>query len=332
MKQTTAQKILIQLIEHADSWLSGDALATQLEISRESVWKAINTLRKQGNEIESRKNMGYRFVKNASLNAAIINYYTNQDFAGRLYVDDEVTSTQSVAKAFLSHHQVTQPTVFVANAQTEGYGRRGRAFFSPAETGLYFSMILPNPTHEWPKAGLMTTTFAVLITDVLRQFFPDQDFQYKWVNDIYLNHKKVVGILTEAVLDLESSSTAAFVVGIGMNVATQLFPNDLKAKVTSMSATPVDRNLLVSRLIETIAAHYMDYANPEYLDAYRQHAVVLGREVHLQLGDETVVGVAQQIEADGALTIKTTDGELRTFTSGEVTKVHYAGQQEDSQK
>lgn len=329
MTQSTAQKVLLQLLSHSESWVSGDALASQLQISRESVWKAINALRKRGNEIESRKNAGYRFIKNMSLNADIINFDTNNQFTDRLHVADEVTSTQSVAKAFLSHHQVTAPTVFIANRQTAGYGRRGRAFYSPAETGLYFSMILPNPTNVWPKAGLMTTTFAVLIADVLRQFFPDEAFQYKWVNDIYLHHKKVVGILTEAVLDLESSSTAAFVVGVGMNIATTAFPSDISAKVTSMTSHPIDRNLLLSQLIETIAVHYLDYDDPQYLEKYRQHAVVLGREVQLQLGDETVVGVAQQIEADGALTIKTDNGKLITFSSGEVTKVNYAGQQEE---
>ena len=85
-------------------------------------------------------------------------------------------------------------------------------------------MILPSPTDRPLQAGLMTTTFAVLIVEVLKQFFPAQDFRYKWVNDIYLNHKKVGGILTEAVVDLELRTTASLVVGIGLNALSTNLP------------------------------------------------------------------------------------------------------------
>ena len=137
MVHSTAQKILWQLLSAPDSWISGNDLAKRFNISRESVWKAINGLRKNGNNIESRRNLGYRFTGNSRLSADVIDFYTHNHFTNRLYVEDQVSSTQSVAKAFLSHHLVTAPTVFIADHQTAGYGRQGRSFYSPAATGLY---------------------------------------------------------------------------------------------------------------------------------------------------------------------------------------------------
>ncbi|MBD5090483.1 biotin--[acetyl-CoA-carboxylase] ligase [Limosilactobacillus agrestis] len=318
---STAQKILLQLLSEPDSWVSGNDLAKQFNISRESVWKAINSLRKAGNNIVGRKNLGYHFVGNSQLNADIIDFYTHNHFANRLYVEDQVSSTQSIAKAFLSHHLITAPTVFIADHQTAGYGRQGRSFYSPATTGLYFSMILPSPTDRPLEAGLMTTTFAVLIVDVLKQFFPAQDFQYKWVNDIYLDYKKVGGILTEAVVDLESRTTASLVVGIGLNIATKKFPKGLKDKATGIA--PADRNLLVSRLIEAIANNYSDYDNPQYLEQYRQGSMILGQKVDLLVNGEVITGIAKKIENDGSLTIVLADGKMKTFNSGEVVKVNF---------
>lgn len=321
MVYSTAQKILRQLLSAPDSWISGNDLAKQFNISRESVWKAINGLRKAGNNIESRRNLGYRFAGNSLLNADIIDFHTHNQFANRLYVEEQVSSTQSLAKAFLSHHLVTAPTVFIADQQTAGYGRQGRPFYSPAATGLYFSMILPSPTDRPLEAGLMTTTFAVLIVTVLKQFFPSHDFCYKWVNDIYLDQKKVGGILTEAVVDLESRTTASLVVGIGLNITTKDFPTSLQDKATGIA--PVDRNLLVSQLIEAIANNYLDYDNPQYLEKYRQGSIILGRKVILLVNGKQVTGIAERIEDDGALTIRMANRELKTFNSGEVIKVNF---------
>ncbi len=266
MVHSTAQKILWQLLSAPDSWISGNDLAKRFNISRESVWKAINSLRKSGNNIESRRNLGYRFTGNTRLSADIIDFYTHNHFTNRLYVEDQVSSTQSVAKAFLSHH-------------------------------------------------------LFLIGEVLKQFFPAQDFRYKWVNDIYLNHKKVGGILTEAVVDLESRTTASLVVGIGLNITTKEFPLGLKNKATGIA--PADRNLLVSRLIETIANNYSDYDNPQYLEQYRQGSMILGQKVNLLVNGEVIAGTAKKIENDGALTIRLVDGKTKTFNSGEVVKVNF---------
>ena len=111
--------------------------------------------------------------------------------------------------------------------------------------------------------------------------------------------------MTEAVVDLESRTTASLVVGIGLNITTKEFPLDLKDKATGIA--PADRNLLVSRLIETIANNYSDYDNPQYLEQYRQGSMILGQEVDLLVNGEAIAGIAKKIENDGALTIRSAD-------------------------
>lgn len=321
---STKQHVLKQLISQREAWVSGDELANQLEISRESVWKAINVLKRNGNRIISRKNLGYKYLGNSFLDADTINFYSRQHFENNIHVFKETTSTQDVAKQFLSTHSVTEPVAFIADQQTNGYGRRGRAFYSPAETGLYFSVILPNPTNDLFQIGLLTTSMSVIIARVLEQFYPNKNFQLKWVNDIYLDNRKVAGIITEAVLDLESNSAAHFIMGVGINLSTQQFPSDLSVIAQGIDTTvEVDRNQLAAAMIQQVIENASDYTNPDLLKEYRSRSLILEKQVTLQLGSSSIHGLAQQIEKDGALVIRDSQGRLRTFNSGEVTKVEW---------
>ena len=143
--QTTKQFVLLELLRQKGNWVSGDELAEELNISRESIWKAINTLKRKGNQIVSRKNLGYKYIGNESLDEDTINFYSGMKFENDIFVFDEVTSTQEVAKQYLTTHEVKQPLVFVANNQSQGHGRRGRKFYSPSDTGLYFSLFFSQP-------------------------------------------------------------------------------------------------------------------------------------------------------------------------------------------
>lgn len=106
-----------------------------------------------------------------------------------LEVYESVGSTQELA-----HNSVWDPSkkprVIIANEQNNGHGRYGRPFYSPANTGIYFSLILPPQTI---KPGLFTTGIAVSIFKTLEKYFPDKNFLFKWVNDIYLADKKIGG-------------------------------------------------------------------------------------------------------------------------------------------
>lgn len=322
--QTTKQFVLLELLRQKGNWVSGDELAEELNISRESIWKAINTLKRKGNQIVSRKNLGYKYIGNESLDEDTINFYSGMKFEDKIFVFDEVTSTQELAKQYLSSHEVKQPFIFVANNQTEGHGRRGRNFYSPSDTGLYFSLILPNPSHDILKIGLLTTSTAVAVVKVLEQFYKDKNFQLKWVNDIYLGTYKVGGIITEAALDLESSSAGNFIMGIGLNLSTKDFPADLSEKAQGINPEfKIDRNQLLAEMAKEVINNFANYRQPDLIDEYRKRSLLFGKNVTLKLGTKAVNGKVEGISDDGSLILKAKSGELQTFKSGEVVKVDW---------
>lgn len=322
--RTTKQFVLLKLLQQKGNWVSGDELAEELKLSRESIWKAINTLKRKGNQIESRKNLGYKYVGNDSLDEDTINFYSGMKLEDKIFVFDEVTSTQELAKQYLSSHEVKQPLIFVANNQTEGHGRRGRNFYSPSDTGLYFSLILPNPSHDILKIGLLTTSTAVAVVKVLEQFYKDKNFQLKWVNDIYLGTYKVGGIITEAALDLESSSAGNFIMGIGLNLSTKDFPADLSEKAQGINPEfKIDRNQLLAEMAKEVTNNFANYRQPDLIDEYRKRSLLFGKNVTLKLGTKAVNGQVEGISDDGSLILKAKSGELQTFKSGEVVKVDW---------
>ncbi|MCI1987079.1 MAG: biotin--[acetyl-CoA-carboxylase] ligase [Lactobacillus sp.] len=315
---TTKQRVLRALLAQQAQWQSGDALAQELGLSRESVWKAINALRKAGHTIDARKSQGYQYLGCAQLDADVISYYAA--VAAPIVATASVESTQGQAKAWLSQQTVVGTAAFFAGEQTAGYGRRGRAYYSPAETGLYFSVVLPNTLHDLTKVGLVTTGVATACLGVLQRWFPEVEFGLKWVNDIMIGTKKVGGIITEAVLEVESATSSAFVVGIGLNLTTTDFPKALAAIAGRITASAVDRNRLAADLLAAILTMTQTVASGDFLPAYRAASTILGHRVTLGLGDRRVTGVAEEIAANGGLVLQTATG-LLTYTSGEVIKV-----------
>lgn len=308
-------------------WISGSQLAERLKISRESIWKGVAALRRQGHQIESQRALGYRYLGTDHLDAAVIKMQTRDEFNGEIHTASSIDSTQNWAKQYLSSHQPSQPVAFLADQQTAGYGRRGRQFYSPQKTGLYFSLVLPhNPMSALPKIGLLTTGVAVAVGRVLKQTFPDHDFSYKWVNDIYMNGHKVCGILTEATLELESASSAALIVGIGINLSTVDFPAAVAQKAGSIAPEQtIDRNQLAARLLVAIMNVYSEYDSGKFLPEYRAHSMVLKRPVVLKIGNDKAVGKAVDIDDQGGLVLEFADGTKKSFISGEVTKVDLPG-------
>lgn len=321
---TTKQAVLFQLLAQPETWLSGDKLAQEIQVSRESVWKAIQALKKAGHQIESRKNQGYRYLGNPNLDLDSLNFYSGFAYSEQIQVFEVTDSTQIQAKNYLNQHTVNKPYLFVANQQSDGYGRRGRDFYSPSQTGLYFSLILPNPSQDLSQVGLLTTSIAVLVSRVLERFFPDKNFKLKWVNDIYLGQKKVAGIITEANLDLETQSLAHFIVGVGLNLSPADFPESLQATAQAISDEPFyNRNQLMVALFTEIVDHYREYQSPTLLAEYRQKSFLLGRQVTLQRGTESFHGQVSGISDDGSLQLITENEKILEFNSGEITKVYF---------
>lgn len=311
------EAVLQYLMNHADGYVSGAELATALNVSRNAVWKAIQQLKEAGYQIESQHRVGYRYLGGNILNAALIKQGVAADIDVQVF--QSIDSTNKFAKN-LAMAAPTKPVAVIANEQTAGYGRQGRAYYSPADDGLYLSVLLPMQGDNTLNSGLLTTGVATVVAETLAQLYDVQP-QIKWVNDVIVNGHKVVGIMTEGIADLESGSLSYVIIGIGLNLTNSQFPDELAQKAGSLALTQVDRNQLAATLLNRLLNLMTTYQTADFMARYRELSLVIGHEVVVNRYGTEIMGHVSDIADDGALILATATGEQR-FTSGEITKVN----------
>lgn len=335
ISRTTSDILLDMLIEQNGSPLSGEEAALNLGLSRVSVWKAVQKLRNEGYEIEGGKNKGY-ILKSSSdvLNAFSIeknlSAFAQSVCKGKVEVFKTIDSTNTEAKRRLtssSRAESLHGTVLFAEHQSAGRGRFSRSFYSPKGAGLYFSLIfcpsIPAMTErEVPSSALYTAISSTVICRCLKAlgFAP----QIKWVNDIYLNGKKICGILSEGIIDMETSSVQAVIIGIGLNVKESNFPPELKNKAGALFSEaedlPLNRNVLASSIISSlIEALYGLHSQNTLMEEYKSLSLLMGKKVRvLPFAGTPYQALVLGISDLGHLIIETDDGKKDELISGEV--------------
>lgn len=207
----------------------------------------------------------------------------------------------------------------LAEAQTAGRGKQGRSFFSPPGFGLYMSVLIRASLS--PEACMLLTPYAaVAVADSLRAVSSAEP-KIKWVNDIYLHQKKVCGILTEPVFSSETGLLSHAVVGIGINVAKQRFPDDLCAIASSVENEydcHVDRSQLAGEILKRLLRIDSEEQLRSCLPAYRKDQLLLGKEITVYRGNETFRAKALAITEEGALLVRDRDGRTFPVFCGEV--------------
>lgn len=315
------QETLNLLFTSSSDWISGDELAQKFNISRTMVWKYIKALENEGFEIKSKRSAGYQFVPGYALNANLIKHQLNQ--SANVQTFKTINSTNTYLKEYLGTHSLTKPLAVVAENQTNGYGRFKRNFYSPTHGGIYLSVAVPLNSQPL-NPSLVTTSIAIGVIHALQKFFPKQVFNVKWVNDLYIGHKKIAGILTEATADLESLTPTELVIGVGINLTTQNFPKELKSKVRAISDTlPADLNQIAAELINNLLKVLNDYEDGHYLQEYRQRLNLLNKQIDMQIGQELIHGEVVDLSNDGGLIIKDKQNHLQTYYSGEIQKIYF---------
>ena len=234
----------------------------------------------------------------------------------------EVTSTNTLLKQ-MALDGAPDGTVLVADRQTGGHGRFGRAFFSP-DGGLYMSVLLRRkiPTEE---VCLLTVAAATAAAEAAESLC-GQSVAIKWVNDLYLNGKKVCGILAEAMTDPVSGESAT-VVGFGVNIAPPQggFPHELQAVAGAL--LPKSRADARDVLAKEIASRFLRYAADlparAYLAGYRARMLLQGREITYLEGEQSRRATVLGVDDDGALLVRAADGKEHRLSYGEVT-MHFS--------
>lgn len=320
---------LAQLLEQSGSeYLSGERLATQLGLTRAAVWKSIGQLTADGYEIESSR-QGYRLGPNSDAVSenSIRSYLDDPDHVFTLEVLSETDSTNNQLRnlAITAQHDGTLDSLkpwhaVIASSQTAGRGRMGRTFVSPAGTGVYLSVLL-RPDSDANLAVRITTAAAVAACQAIESC-TDAHPQIKWVNDVYVNNRKVCGILTEASINYETGVPDWVVLGIGFNVypPTEGFPDELKNIAGAITANRT-RDLR-SRLTASFLKHFYRICrylnNSAYSDEYKRRSFLLGHRIHVIKGDALIPAVATDIDEECRLVVRYDDGSTEVLSSGEV--------------
>lgn len=316
--------ILATLKENEGDWVSGQALSESLHVSRTAIWKHIKNLLEEGYEIESASKKGYRLSGPANVltQAEVGRGLTTQMFGRDSYFYfREIDSTNNRAKS-LAAEGAPEGTVVVADMQTAGRGRRGRNWFSPASQGLYVSVIL-KPSLPLREISRISLVAAVAVAETLREEF-GLDALIKWPNDILIDHKKIAGILSEAVID--TVGLEYMVVGIGLNINQDLsqFPADLRMPATSLrveNSQAVARVRILQSLLLSLEHQYLRLLAGDFesiLVRARALSMVLGQQVRLETAEGFVVGKAVDINSDGYLMVVNPDGSVQAVMSGEI--------------
>ena len=211
---STKEKLLTLLESRRGEYLSGEEIASVLSLSRASVWKAVSALRKEGYAIQAVTNRGYCLNPNTDiLFAPGIRGYLDWEVPD-LTVLPEAQSTNDLLRQ-RAQEGAPEGTVLLALSQSAGRGRSGREFFSPPDTGLYFSVLLrPEPGRN---AQSITTMAAAAMCRTLETMGADRP-GIKWVNDLFVRGRKVCGILTEGAFSLEEGRLQYAVLGVGLNL------------------------------------------------------------------------------------------------------------------
>lgn len=228
----------------------------------------------------------------------------------------ETDSTNRVAKE-LAAHGAPEGTLVVATCQSKGKGRLGRSFFSP-EGGIYMSMVL-RPQIAAEKALLITTCGAVAVARAIEKR-SGCETGIKWVNDIFVNGRKVCGILAEAGFSGEKEYPDYVVLGIGINVKKQSVPEELKDIVGCLEDTAtgtVSKEELIAAVWEEFAGLYQTLSTAVYMEEYKRRSILLGREVTVLAAEGDYRAIVTDIDKEGHLVIKR-DGKESVLSSGEV--------------
>ena len=232
---------------------------------------------------------------------------------------DEIDSTNIEARR-LSQEGVKQGLVVVADKQTSGKGRRGRTWESPGGENLYFSILL-KPVMDAKLAPMLTIVMAYSVAKILEgEGLP---VQIKWPNDLVLSKKKVCGILTE--MHMKDCEIEDIVVGVGINVNTTCFPEELQDKATSIrleTGRCMERDELLQKVLAEFQMQYEMFLHKKDLSPMKEHYNQMlanrNQEVMILEPNSEYEGVALGIDEAGELLVKRSDGKIEKVFSGEV--------------
>ncbi len=311
---------VLNFLNNKDEYISGQNIAAQFNVSRAAVWKAIQSLISDGYKIDAINNKGYKILNSNDVISleGIIQQIKSQNKLNFEYIR-EVDSTNNLMKERVKEGAL-EGHVIVASSQTKGKGRLGRSFYSPDGSGIYMSILL-KPKFNAEEASMLTAAAAVAVSTAIDNL-AKRESQIKWVNDIYIDNKKVCGILSEASYNMENHNLDYVIVGIGVNVyePTQGFPDDIKNIATQVFTSPEGnmRNKLIANICENFFDIYKNFETKAFVKKYQQKNMLYGKNVNIISPTGIKNAKALNIDDNCHLNVQYENGEIQSLSSGEV--------------
>ncbi|MDA3798495.1 MAG: biotin--[acetyl-CoA-carboxylase] ligase [Kiritimatiellae bacterium] len=325
---TDKRYILLKALKESNSWLSGTELSKSIGITRAGISKHVQALRKMGYEIETQTNKGIRYI--ASPNKVLPDEIRplieeNSIVGSKFFFADEIDSTNKKASA-LAEDGTPDGTVVLAEKQTAGKGRLGRKWESPENTGIYCSVVL-RPQLALPETALITFIVAIAISEAIRECCPTLQTQIKWPNDILVNDKKIVGVLTEASAEMQHVNHVIVGFGINVNTYAEHLPPRFIFPASSLaveSKHDVDRVTLAALCLKQLDFWYNCLNNggaDKIVERWKKLSTMIGRAVVVEQINSKIEGTIEGVSKDGALLVKDKN-KTHVMYSGDV---KYAG-------
>lgn len=312
------QKILKELVQKRDSFISGSQLAESLGISRVAIWKHIEALKEEGYDITGVSGRGYQLNDNGIIIPdEIMSSLPQQLIGNQIYYYPRLDSTNQALKRSIKDYHPPEGTVYVAGKQEEGKGRRGRKWESPPG-GLWFSFLL-RPTLPLPQTALLSLVFAVSLVKSLN-LFSGSPCQIKWPNDVYCQGRKIAGILLEMSGEIDNADYLIVGIGINVNVRMNDLPAAIGANSTSLlevSGQAIDANEVLLTVLKDLDSYYREFLKNGFSDIrleFKSRCLHLGKVIETTRGQDIIRGINTDIDELGNLIVQSQDNLVRIST------------------
>ena len=316
------EAILQLLRENSSVFLSGEEISHRLKVTRTAVWKRVKHLRALGYEIDASTRSGYRLIQSPDLlTPSEVKPILRTRWMGKIIHHFHTIDSTNTKAYHLALNGAEEGEVVIAESQDKGRGRLERHWFSPAYLNLYLSVILrpPIPPHQ---ASLITLLAAVATADAIEKFSGLRPL-IKWPNDILLRDRKVAGLLNEIHSEMDRIHFVILGIGVNLNMETKMFPREMRTVATSLKkemGQTISRKAFLQSLLKELERWYSIFlkeGGETVLKAWRNWAQIKGRRIKVTSFKETLMGVAVDVDSNGALILKTQDGQKR-IVAGDV--------------
>jgi BirA family transcriptional regulator, biotin operon repressor / biotin---[acetyl-CoA-carboxylase] ligase len=288
--------------------VSGVKLSKALNVSRVAVWKHIKVLKESGFYVDSRPK-GYALLNHDDL---LLPFCFKKQFQKTIFHFQELESTMDKAK-FLAKNDAPHLSVVIAENQTTGRGRLNRKWFS-SKGGLWFTIIL-KPATPPPLSYIYNFAASLSLSRSLRRLF-DVNVSVKWPNDLLLNQKKIVGLLSE--METRGDMVEFLNIGIGINVNNQ--PQKDEPKAISLKDV-LDKNLSRRLILETFLEDFKHQIQkidcPKIIEQWKKQTSTIGSNVRIETSTDFHEGIAVDVDETGALIIEDKKGKTKKIIYGD---------------